>query len=137
MPGGLKEGKKIGAQIAFESALAPSMMNNRGTAGSSPRSIRSSMSAWTTAAFSVAPSASVPLLEFHCQSFVLNSLHKLRGKFLWNARDWKGPRLEVGIDPLPAFPREAVNGGIGVSQLDHDVHPMNSRPGSTALIPPA
>src|SRR6516165_10251161 len=38
------------------SALAPSMMNSRQTLGSSPRSIRLSMSACTTAAFSVAPS---------------------------------------------------------------------------------
>src|SRR5215471_21483744 len=38
------------------SALAPSMMNSRQTLGSSPRSIRLSMSACTTVAFSVAPS---------------------------------------------------------------------------------
>src|SRR5437764_11494190 len=38
------------------SALAPSMMNRRQTLGSSPRSIRLSMSGCTTAAFSVAPS---------------------------------------------------------------------------------
>ena len=38
------------------SALAPSMMNSRQTFGSSPRSIRLSISAWTTAVFSVAPS---------------------------------------------------------------------------------
>src|SRR5437764_11804433 len=39
-------------------ALAPSMMNSRQTLGSSPRPIRLSMSACTTAAFSVAPSIS-------------------------------------------------------------------------------
>jgi hypothetical protein len=33
----------------------PSMMNNRGTAGSRPRAMRLSISACTTAAFSVAP----------------------------------------------------------------------------------
>src|SRR5450830_1526200 len=42
--------------MALLSALAPSMMNSRQTFGSSPRSIRLSMSACTTAAFSVAPS---------------------------------------------------------------------------------
>src|SRR5207248_11509265 len=40
------------------SALAPSMMNSRQTLGSSPRSIKLSISACTTAAFSVAPSSS-------------------------------------------------------------------------------
>src|SRR6516162_3351298 len=42
-------------RIAFESAFEPSMMNNRGTAGSRPRAMRLSISACTTAAFSVAP----------------------------------------------------------------------------------
>jgi hypothetical protein len=41
-------------RITLLSALAPSMMNRRQTFGSSPRSIRLSMSACTTAAFSVA-----------------------------------------------------------------------------------
>ena len=45
-------------RIALESAFEPSMMNNRGTAGSSPRSTRSSINACTTAACSVAPSIS-------------------------------------------------------------------------------
>src|SRR6266481_1170564 len=35
--------------MALESAFEPSMMNSRGTAGSSPRSIKLSISAWTTA----------------------------------------------------------------------------------------
>jgi hypothetical protein len=37
----------------LDSAFAPSMMKSRGTAGSSPRSTRLSMSAWTVTAFSV------------------------------------------------------------------------------------
>jgi hypothetical protein len=41
----------------LERALAPSMMNSRGTAGSSPRSTRLSISDWTVATVSVAPSA--------------------------------------------------------------------------------
>ena len=44
------------ARIALDSAFAPSTMNSRGTAGSSPRSTRLSKSAWTVAVFSVAPS---------------------------------------------------------------------------------
>src|SRR5712691_11698169 len=44
--------------MALESAFEPSMMNRRGTAGSSPRSIKLSISAWTTAECSVAPSMS-------------------------------------------------------------------------------
>jgi len=43
-----------GAANDFAQRLAPSMMNSRQTVGSSPRSIRLSISAWTTAVFSVA-----------------------------------------------------------------------------------
>src|SRR5215472_3874796 len=43
-------------RIALLSALAPSMMNNRQTFGSKPRSTRLSSSACATAAFSAAPS---------------------------------------------------------------------------------
>ena len=43
-------------RMTLLSALAPSMMNSRQTLGLSPRSIRLSISAWTTAVFSVAPS---------------------------------------------------------------------------------
>src|SRR5215469_864826 len=45
-------------RIALESAFEPSMMNNRGRVGSTPRSTKLSISAWTTEAFSVAPSIS-------------------------------------------------------------------------------
>ncbi len=45
------------ARITLVSAFAPSTMNNRQTLGSRPRSTRLSMSACTTAAFLVAPSA--------------------------------------------------------------------------------
>src|SRR5713101_6238734 len=45
-------------RIALASAFEPSMMNRRGTAGSRPRSIRSSINACTTALCSVAPSIS-------------------------------------------------------------------------------
>ena len=45
-------------RTAFDNAFAPSTMNNLGTAGSSPREIKLSSSAWTVAAFSVAPSTS-------------------------------------------------------------------------------
>src|ERR1700674_2686657 len=44
--------------MALESAFEPSIMNRRGTAGSSPRSIKLSISAWTTAECWVAPSIS-------------------------------------------------------------------------------
>src|SRR5665648_357058 len=45
-------------RIALASAFEPSMINKRGTAGSRPRSIRSSINACTTALCSVAPSIS-------------------------------------------------------------------------------
>ena len=61
-------------RIACDSAFEPSMMNSRGIAGSSPRSIRSSMSAWTTAAFSVAPSASASGCLTPCASIPIAAI---------------------------------------------------------------